>query len=309
MGEDQAMSRATDKIKSGLEGPRPFDYSTDVLWQFDSVGEMVAHSTAHRDKNKGQSSKYGPTAQEYSGTKSFAEARDLALHGWDGGRVHMDAVLGPVRERLKDLCDYAPTKLWDVIGSEPDIDRYWLGEEEHMIDHVWVKQDRSSNVFTLLLNASYSYNVSTEKVLKRGAVIVGLVEAMAVFGAELEIWVENSVRPYLGHERYASCLTRVHSAGGLLDVDSVAFAIGHSSWLRRLALGVFESADERTRRQFGFGCNGIGSYGIPLGCQHLTHVDASIMLSLDNSMNMETDPVQWIMSHLEMFGLIESENA
>lgn len=301
MGEDQAMSLET----------RPFNYAPnqidgDLLWQFDSIGAMVRFATEHRDR-EAQSCKNTEKAKKFSATPSFSVAANLALHGWDGAREPMDAVLGPVRERLRDLTELSPVRLWDVIGSEPDIDRYWLGEDEHMIDHVFIEQPRTSNVFTLLINGTYSHLVDTEKVLRRGAVIVGLIEAMAQVGAELEVWVENSVRNVAW--RRASVLTRVHAAGSLLDMDALAFTIGHPSWLRRLAFGVWESASAHDRYAFGFGLHGSGSYGYPIGCQHVNHVDASIMLSLDNTMQMETDPVGWIMSHLEMFGLIpESEN-
>lgn len=287
---------------------RPFNYDTnaidgDLLWQFDSIGDMVRYSTERRDRDAA-SCKTGEKAREFSGTNSFTTAANLALHGWDGAREPMDAVLGPVRERIKDLTELAPVRLWDVIGSEPDIDRYWLGEDEHMIDHVFIEQPRTSNVFTLLVNGTYSHFVDTDKVLRRGAVIVGLIEAMAQFGAELEVWVENSVRSVSW--RRASILTRVHAAGSLLDMDALAFTIGHPSWLRRLAFGVFESASSTNRWQFGFGHGGKGGYGYPIGCQHVNYVDASIMLSLDNTMQMDSDPVGWIMSHLEMFGLISA---
>lgn len=279
--------------------------STYLLYKYDSVRDLADDAASNADKQ--HSSRWD---EHYNLTKSFDEAYKLALHGWADIRPEVDAALVPLREKLGDRLDIQFERTIDMIGFEPDIDRYIAGELECMWDDLAVEAPKAGKVFTLLVDASMAWSNDAASIAQRGAVLCGLVEAFIIMGYQLEVWVESTVRPsgYTDSVRadYLSRLVRVNSAGELLDIDNMMFAIGHPDFNRRLFWSAGEKHDDS--RKFGFYPG--GGYGLTRNGSHMfDHVGASFTVSLDGNTAMTDDPEQWILDQLLMQGVIDNETA
>lgn len=194
--------------------------------EFDSIDEFLTESkkranpdcTSHKDGND-----HGG----FHNSKPYGEAWDLAYNGWDTIRPKVDKTLDAVREQLKDLIDPVETRVHDIIGFEPDIDRFVSGEIECMWDSMMVDAPHAGRVFTVLLDASLSASQDKDEILKRGAAVIALIEGFQMFGFELEIWVEQTVAPSWSNggdksgPDFHTTLVRVARAGERPDINAI----------------------------------------------------------------------------------------
>lgn len=276
--------------------------------EFDSIDDLLQYAKTCPNPNGINSHDHGP---KYFDASSFDEAWDRAYNGWDTIRDKVDASLDPIRERLRELVDPVNTRVHDLIGYEPDIDRYVSGEIECMWDDMMVEAPHAGKVFTVLLDNSLSAAADKNKVIKTGAVVIALIEAFQMFGFELEIWVETTMRPMWGKsggDDYLSYVTRVARAGETPDINAIMFPLANPDWCRRFLFGMMEGEAPETRRTFGAmpEGNGYGLHGN--GCHHGERLEASIELSLQRpDMAMSSDPVGWILDQLRGQGVVAPE--
>lgn len=285
---------------------------THTVRRFDSVLEAVTASESLHTLGEA-SSRHDPSG--WAGT-SWDAAVTMAKHGWSDVRPQVDAILEPVRESLRDILSDHPDRMLDMVGFEPDVDRFVMGELECMWDEVFTPQNKNGKVFTLLVDGCYDNGVMAETVFARGAAISALVEAFTLLGYELEIFVECSVsatnykwprgKSYRDYKRPEwSFLTKIHNAGEPMDINNVMFALGHPAWLRRICFGVMEGQGPKIRADFGFGCGGYGSTGCGTLCDDIVNPSFTMMIGGSNYGQDITDPVGWVLNQLELQGVWE----
>lgn len=270
--------------------------------KFDSLADITDHAATQTNAEY-KSHRFDP---EYNATKTFDEAIDLARHGWHDARERVDGHLEPLREALGTLLDTTTERAHDIIGYEPDIDRYLAGEMECMYEDFFVEAPKEGKVFRLLVDVSMTWDNPPEEILKRGAVLCALVEAYTLLGLQLEIWCEGTWTSYhKSRDGYATILTRINTAGELIDVDAMMFALGHPDYNRRLQWAVGE-LDPVFSTKFGYA--GIGGYyGMCRnGAHFMEYVGASSVVSLDGNRAMTRDPLKWITGQLEAQGVWEA---
>lgn len=248
--------------------------------------------------------------QGWFGTDTFDEAIKLAAEGWSAERPKVDAILEPIREKLAEKLDYTFARGHDMVGCEPDIDRFLAGELECMWDDVPTEAPTKGRVFTLVINGTVNYTIKRETILARGAAIAALVEAFQMLNYDLSIYVENSVSAGYGRSKGAggkynkhTILVQVHRAGDPLDINKVMFPIGNPAWLRRICFALQEQEPQFIRDRFGF--HQGGGYGMPVGplCDEM--LDASFVMSMNAHPSDQdiTDPVGWVLEQLELQGV------
>ncbi len=283
-----------------------------TIRKFESVRESVRYAESK--------ARAGWTSHEYgsgfTGTDTFQEAVDLAMNGWSTERPKVDALLEPLRERLAEKLDLVSHRIHDIVGYEPDIDRFLDGEMESMWEDIHIEAPHQGKVFTLLVSGSVSGGVSTETILKRGVAIIALVEAFQICGCDLEIWVENSVTSF-DYQRDAegsycpewSSLTRVHRAGDNLDINELMFPLGHPAWQRRLSFGMREGEPQEVRDSFGFNNHGGMGSTADLLCVDVVNPSFTITRggTSRHSQLLDRDPLAWILSTLEDQGVYNND--
>lgn len=278
--------------------------------EFDSLDEFLQQSKQRADRADGASNRSGSGSSFYN-SNTFDEAWSEAWDGWSTVRPKVDAHLEAMREQLRDLVSPVDARTHDMVGFEPDIDKYLAGELECMWENTQIEQPHSGKVFTLLLDVSLSSSQDKDEILKRGATVIALVEAFQMFGFELEIWTEHTVGLSYGalQLRYddptmLSILTRVCRAGDRPDINAIMYPLANSDWLRRLVFGVQEGEPTRIRNLFGIKA-GRGYGTARQGAHHGERLGASVELSLEEANGrMSLDPVGFIMDQLRAQGVV-----
>ncbi len=281
------------------------------LREFESLSEMLEYSRKNRDTS---ASSGEPRYPGYHLSNSYDEAFQQAWDGWSDVRPTVDKRVDAIRERLRDYITPHDVRIHDMVGYEPDIDRYVSGEIECMWDDFQVETPHAGRVFTVLLDNGLTCDQDAEEMLRRGASVVALIEAFQVFGFELEVWAETTVqsldyRTPSKNERHTT-LVRLQRAGDRMDINSIMFPMANPDYHRRLVFGVQEGEPGEIRDAFGFGGIHGGDYGMPRqGCHFGKRIDASIEISLERpDGRMVADPVEFIVAQLKMQGVIPDDD-
>jgi hypothetical protein len=184
----------------------------------------------------------------------------MIKHGWEAGTK--EAL--PVAEHALSLIEAEIEKrkmlaYWDVAGSEVDVGRFVAGVPENMIEFEPFKVSQAGRIVTLCASFIYSYGVSVEQILRRGAAVVGLAMALEESQHPVEIWIDHT----------SSCVQTVVSTKVLLkgandsiDPAMLAYQLAHPSILRKIMF-----AHEHNLPEPYFSDQGVnGSYGMPSAC-------------------------------------------
>lgn len=278
---------------------------------FDSLAEMVEVGDRKTDHEEDRSSqRQDQERSEWARTKTWEEAKSLALHGYHDIRPQVDAIVGEILTDIREVEMDAFDWVYDVAGGEVDVARLLDGEPENMIEQVPVKIAKPGRVVSILIDGSYSASVDSENVKKRGAAIVALVDILARLQHSVEIWTELSVTG-TGQGTY-TILCPIKRTEEIMDVDSIMFAIAHPSFQRRIVLGVEEQEPIKTRQKFGFGI-GVGRtrYGRPAQMVMGEKVGATVtvgkMRTWQKGADIVGQPVKWLREVLTGLELIEPE--
>lgn len=271
------------------------------LWEFDSLGELCEFAAKNPDKHTSDRS----TDNNFNLVDSFDEAHELAIKGWSDIRGKVDGHLEPMREKLGSILSTDTIRVHDMVGYEPDIDRYLTGELECMWEDMHQEAPRDGKVFTMVVDVSMTWDNSADDIAKRGAILCALVESFIMLGYQLELWSEFTVRGS-GCDDFATCLTRINKAGDPIDIDCMMFALGHPDFGRRICWGWGEACTI-TREKMGF-CE-YGYYGYHRNGSHFQErIGASAAVSLDGNRSMTKDPINWILEQLEAQGVFTPES-
>jgi hypothetical protein len=178
---------------------------------------------------------------EFLGTRTWAEAVDLARYGWREGREklfslslkHPPFAIEPVRQAM---LDYA--------GFMPDIPEYLSGNPEHMRDERIIMR-QSGNIFRFHLSAQVNANVSAKQLENGGAAVVSLIDAMEASGCRIELnWIAVSEAAKAALPGPSLIVrVRLKEADQPLDMDRLAFWCMHPGATRRMEFAVDERLD------------------------------------------------------------------
>lgn len=284
------------------------DKTRQVPWDLyvsDSIHDTLLRSDELKGKfgNASTSARDSYGGEDWHGTASYEEAFQLCEDGWSEARRGVDTILTPLRDRLADKLANVTERHHDLVGYEPDIDRFVSGEMECMWDDRVVPQPTKGKVVTLLVQATFTGANDPEAIKAQGAAIIALVEAMELCGFELDIWVENSTRQdndeHSPQVSYHTVLTHAHRAGELFDINGFMFALGHPSWLRRIIFGIME----------GFPGLEPSGYGQVVSSLAFDRVNPSMELKLGDawSKDAKRDPFQWVLDQLIAQGVYDGE--
>lgn len=272
------------------------------LWEFDSLREVVDFATSHDHRGSSARARQG----HYNLTETLEDAAHLATDGWHDIRDKVNGYLEPMREKMGQILSTDTVRVYDIIGVEPDIDRYVMGEMECMMDDMMVEAPKDGKVFTMVVDVSMTWGNSADDIAKRGAALCALVESFIMLGYQLELWTEFTVRGDDSAE-FATCLVRVNKAGDPIDIDCMMFAMGHPDYGRRILWGWGEGCDV-TRNKMGFQSGSYYGYHRN-GSHFLDRIGASTSVSLDGNHNMTRDPIGWITSQLELQGVFTNPDS
>lgn len=189
------------------------------------------------DKDNLSSKEESESREKFTGTKSWPAAKELAAKGWDEGRAKVAAALHAVFESGTCQLATAPAVEYSVGGAFPDVQRYVAGDIEHMVND-GCDDNGQRPIVRFLVNLCASAAVKADAIANRGAAVAALVDQIESGGTRCEIWVTSASGK--GKKLHAPMIC-AKAAGDVLDIDTVAFAMGHPSMLRRVFFAMTEN--------------------------------------------------------------------
>lgn len=232
--------------------------------------------------------------EQFTKTKSYADALELARHGWKAGLKQIAPMVAHFEDALFPSIE-EPAPVYDVVGETPDVGAFLSGEPEHMIR--FSDEDGKKRIIKIVYNMAASYNVSTQVIMRRGAVACALADCIErCAGIRAELVAVDSTKY---QDAMANFIT-VKRAEEPLCLDRLAFVFAHPSMLRRL---FFRSVElEPNALRLGAG----GSYGqvddVPVERRGDIYFPA--MSGGDYRWDSETSAVKEALSLLEDAGIM-----
>lgn len=280
---------AVNTIKQQLNGSAVYvDY-------FDSFGAMLNYV----EQNPKMGSSNADRGSEWDGMKCFADAAQLARSGWHDVRPEVEKLLNNMSEVIADRLELSPAMTWNVAGGVVDVGRYCGNEPMCMIDFPMEPQERMGKVVKLFIDYGASSSFSGEFIMKRGIVLLALVDTLQKLGVSVEIYGETAIT---SGTTCHTTVTKLHDPTDRLDIDELMFTLAHPAMLRRMAFAVREMSS--CAKQID-AVNG-GGYGRTVHTVYAPTVGADIRMErLESRATQCVDnPVEWVMQTVTGLGLI-----
>ena len=165
----------------------------------------------------------------WNGEISWSESIKLCMNGWRNGweDISQDMVTiedeeKPIRPRITLNPGYS--------GSRPSVSRVIAGVPKQMIRAA--RPRVNAPAVKLIVSIGALSSVDAEAYKRRGAAVCAYIDAVETAGISTEIVALS--RASAGHKAVAEVSVQLKQPGQPLDVDAVAFCLGHPAMLRRL---------------------------------------------------------------------------
>ncbi|KKN60707.1 hypothetical protein LCGC14_0529060 [marine sediment metagenome] len=227
------------------------------IQEFDSVQDWLKFLATKTDMPTSQRSSQEVGDRHWAGTATYAEALHLAERGWPEGvdKVHRMAV--ELSDKIIKKLN-VPELVYDVVGDELDIGRYVEGDPEDFMTLTAQEEWQEPKILHVVANIGASAMVEADTMLRKGAAVVALVDALEQHGKRVII---DIVATATSGDRQIVTTVRIKDADAPVQLANLVFLIAHAASPRRLMFSAWEHAPETVRRAVGV--FPMGGYGSP----------------------------------------------
>lgn len=203
---------------------------------YSSLGELLAAASRPALSTAKSSKRVEKGNDEFSGTKTFEAAMDLALKGWPEGRENILSALATAQTALT----FTPALTMDVAGAYPIAALAAAGDPCSMVDLAPV-EERVRPIVRLVVQrgASAAYEVS--EFTNYGAAILSYIEGLEAAGFRCEITVAFCSDLTSDGDQVTTVL--VKRAEETMEFDRMAYVMTHPAFFRRIFFSVMESTE------------------------------------------------------------------
>jgi hypothetical protein len=264
--------------------------------EFESLGEALHYAKANDNRRSSDAQR----DTDWAGSQDLNTAVQLGLDGWHDIRPDVDAMFSRMEEQINMSLGDVFEMRYDYSGDSVDIDRFLMGDPEHMMDYETVPSGRMGRVVRVLVNGSASAFVTPELIRQRGVLAVALIDVLSKLGVGVELWLESATEY---NDKLHSQLIKIHSSEERLDIDNLMFSMAHPSMLRRVGFSILERTSWAPAKQ----CAQLGAgYGRPHNLTQGKRIGADV--EIDKLQNATGDPVvdgvAYIMSTIKGLDLL-----
>lgn len=196
-----------------------------------------------KNGNRASRSGKGSAGEAESLCATWEDAVEVATTGWLKGAKEAGRIAEAIFDKTTSMIEKTVVS-YDVEGNSLDVGRYLDGEPE-----CWQRFDAiqeegvGQKIIKIVLNMSLSGGVPAHKIVRRGAAVLAVIEALEYAGHRVELW---SIDVTVGSgSKHMETRVLVKRAGENLDGPRVAFAIAHPAMLRRMCFSIMETLETR----------------------------------------------------------------
>lgn len=186
---------------------------------------------------------------DFSNTRSYSEAEDLYIHGWDYMAGKLTNALKTENMGVKQRNKNA----YGVAGYQACVPRYLQGMPDSMIygRRVPVKD----KIVTVNKSIGYAYKVKTDEIIRESVKVLQLVRDLESKGYRVNL---NVLLGSSAGSIYTFQKINIKKASQKLNIKQTAFPLVNPSMLRRISVAIIERSKECNTIQFSYG------YGRPI---------------------------------------------
>lgn len=230
----------------------------------------------------------------------------MAYEGWPEGRENIEALASSIREEIErtSIVSYMrPQIVSGVAGSMVNVPAYIAGVPEAMYE--WCEEETDSPVIEITVESCASAGISSEYYSTRGSAVVALIDMLEAAGRRCEVtYIDTMVVGYAEAEcqHVADVRTTLKRPGDALQIDSLAFAIAHPAYFRRIGFALIENLPKKQAE-----AQVHNSYGYPTDTAFErgdVHIPA--MSSMDKEWANNEGARAWVINHLKEHGVVIS---
>lgn len=201
---------------------------------FESLGDFLKASQKPSLSDAKSSKRDGREAEEFAGTRTFADAIKMAERGWPEGRAKLMTAMAAAQSTPS----FTQSIVMDVAGAYPIAALAAAGDPCSMVDLAPV-EDRVRPVVRLLIQRAGSAAYSAEEFMSYGAAIMSYVEGLEGAGFRCEVTVCFASALMSDGDQCTTVL--VKRAEEPIELDRMAFVMVHPAFFRRICFAVYET--------------------------------------------------------------------
>lgn len=220
--------------------------------KFNSITEIPKHIAAHKQlPMSGSQSTDNEKTDDWCLNTDLNDALAIAEKGgrWDEGAkdlraAHVDAVAAKAKAQ-------APESDYSVTGHTLDVGEFLTGNPTHWMTDDEDKSERRP-VLSIGVHIGRQGNIDAADVVRRGAAILSVIDDLESNGYRVELyalWANKA--PMAKSQSFFQTL--VKDADEHWSPSSVAFALCHPAFSRRLMFRLAEAHKETAELTFGYG--------------------------------------------------------
>lgn len=212
----------------------PTGYKSQFRAYWSSPETFAAHVES-MDKHKAwHDAGWNTGDKDWYGTSNMQEALDLARNGWKEGANKASKLQNRILAQYP--LQKRPTH-YDVAGAYPDVPRAIAGNPMNMVVPDLQKSKRRP-VITLLSDMSVNCGTNGDELINRAAVVAAIIDHIEAAGYACEVVsFERTRKHHWGEDEKefdSMVAVKVKAPEQPLDIQRLAFGIGHPSMFRRL---------------------------------------------------------------------------
>lgn len=223
-----------------------------IRTHFNSLGDFLKAASQDSLSGARSSRREGPGEDQFSGTRTFEEAMDLAVRGWTEGRKNIMKTLATAETTLA----FVPSFTMDVAGAYPVAALAAAGDPCSMVDLAPI-EERRRPIVRLVIQRSGSAAYGVDEFTNYGAAVLSYVEGIEAAGFRCEITA--AFVSDFGEDGDQITTVTVKRAEEPMEFDRMAFVLTHPAFFRRIGFGVMESipvlSGWLTRHSYGYSRN------------------------------------------------------
>lgn len=268
-----------------------------VVREFEHISELFALAETPAPDWALMANSREKNAAYFRGTDMWEDAVKLARCGWHAGRCGVAESLVTISERVKRSVK-TPVVYADVCGDTFDVGAAISGVPEHWHSFDTVDTERvGGSVVRLHVMAVFLCDVSTDAIMRRGAAVVALVQALEYSGYPVEVVVSAGIgRRHGSADIVYRCVIKKSSEP--LELDRLGFVLSHPSFLRRYIFALMEREPLEVQR-------GIVDSGYGSTADTPTDTDSVFIpcMNSDGIWSSDEGATRWVLSELQRQGV------
>ena len=183
---------------------------------------------------RGEDNVYKSCREDFTGVKHIREAFDMAIYGWkDGGETIEKArsfinALNPIRPQLVR---------YGIAGTTPNVPRAIAGNILNMRlpDK---KPSKKNKTITIVYNMCEAWMANKDNICNKAAVTAALVDEIEAKGFSVEVIATAATGNTRMRAVTRCCVKESHHP---VDINRLAFSLGHSAMFRGMMFASWES--------------------------------------------------------------------